>query len=125
MLPRIEVQVMCVTCKIPLNTAQSPQANLERSYIKGLIAKNLSERQIKTELVSQYGPAVLSLPSGKGFSVAAYLVPAAVVLALITLLALLLPRWRAAARTAGPTESPAPLAAADEERLARDMARFD
>ena len=29
-LPIIERQVMCVTCKIPLDVAESPQANLER-----------------------------------------------------------------------------------------------
>lgn len=125
MLPRIEVQVMCVTCKIPLNTAESPQANLERGYIKGLIREGLDEAQIKKALVSQYGPAVLSLPSGKGFNVAVYAVPVAVVLALLALLALLLPRWRRAARAAGPQQAPSPLGAADAERLRRDMARFD
>ena len=36
-LPAIERQVMCVTCKIPLNVAQSPQANREREFIQGLI----------------------------------------------------------------------------------------
>ena len=33
-LPAIERQVMCVTCKIPLNVAQSPQADRERAYIQ-------------------------------------------------------------------------------------------
>ena len=36
-LPIIERQVMCVTCKIPLNVAESPQAEREREYIQGLI----------------------------------------------------------------------------------------
>jgi hypothetical protein len=36
-LPIIERQVMCVTCKIPLMVAESPQAKLEREYIQGLI----------------------------------------------------------------------------------------
>ncbi len=30
----IERQVMCVTCKIPLNVAQSPQAEREKAFIK-------------------------------------------------------------------------------------------
>ena len=60
-LPTIERQVMCVTCKIPLNVAQSPQADRERAFIQELIDKGDSEAQIKNTLVAQYGPAVLGL----------------------------------------------------------------
>jgi cytochrome c-type biogenesis protein CcmH/NrfF len=70
-LPIIERQVMCVTCKIPLMVAESPQANLEREYIQGLIAKGEDEAQIKRTLVVQYGPAVLGLPADHGFNLAA------------------------------------------------------
>ena len=38
-LPAIERQVMCVTCKIPLNVAESPQADRERAFIRALIAR--------------------------------------------------------------------------------------
>ena len=62
-LPAIERQVMCVTCKIPLNVAQSPQADRERTLIQTLIARGLSEAQIKRALVDQYGRSVLALPS--------------------------------------------------------------
>lgn len=125
-LPEIETQAMCVTCKIPLDTAESPQANQERDFIKEQIAAGRNEAQIKNQLVSQYGPAVLTLPSAKGFDLAAYLVPIAVVLALIATLAMLLPRWLRSSqgervvRTASPT-----LSDADAERLERDMERFD
>ncbi len=84
-MPAIERQVMCVTCKIPLNVAESPQSQRERAYIRGLIAEGKTEAQIKSELVAQYGSSVLALPSAKGFDLAAYLVPVAVVLALIGL----------------------------------------
>ena len=70
-----------MTCKIPLNVAQSPQADRERAFIQGLIDRGESEGQIKTALVGQYGPAVLGLPEAHGFDLAAYLVPLAVVLA--------------------------------------------
>ena len=42
-LPVIERQVMCVTCKIPLNVAQSPQADRERAYIQSLIDEGETE----------------------------------------------------------------------------------
>lgn len=125
-LPAIERQVMCVTCKIPLNVAQSPQADRERAYIQSLIDEGRTEAQIKHALVGQYGPAVLGLPGAHGFDLAAYLVPLAALLAVVTALALLLPRWRRHARAQGPDEAPEPtLDAGDAARLDADLARFD
>jgi len=125
-LPTIERQVMCVTCKIPLNVAQSLQADRERAYIQGLIDQGYSEAQIKRALVGQYGPAVLGLPAAHGFDLAAYLVPLAAVVGLLLVLALLLPRWRRQARAQGAREAPRPaLDAADAARLDADLAHFD
>lgn len=125
-LPLIERQVMCVTCKIPLNVAESPQAARERAFIEGLIAQGQSEAQIKSALVAQYGPSVLALPGTKGFDVAAYAVPIAVIVALTALLALLLPGWRRRARARTTEGEPAPrLRDEDAQRLDADMARFD
>ncbi len=125
-LPIIERQVMCVTCKIPLQVAESPQANLERAYIQGLIDQGRGEAEIKRSLVAQYGPTVLGLPSTHGFDLAAYLVPLAVVLALLAVLAVLLPRWRRQARAQAAATTDAPtLSSADTARLDSDLARFD
>jgi cytochrome c-type biogenesis protein CcmH len=125
-LPVIERQVMCVTCKIPLNVAQSPQADRERAFIQSLIDQGYGEAQIKRALVGQYGPAVLGLPGAHGFDLTAYLVPLAVVLALLATLLLLLPRWRRRSR-AGPDSQPpaAALSSSDAARLDSDLARFD
>ena len=117
---------MCVTCKIPLNVAQSTQADDERKFIQGLIDQGDSEAQIKTALVGQYGPAVLGLPSAHGFDLTAYLVPLAVMLALLAMLVVLLPRWRRHARAHALRDVPtSALAAADAARLESDLARFD
>jgi cytochrome c-type biogenesis protein CcmH len=125
-LPVIERQVMCVTCKIPLNVAQSPQADRERAFIQGLIDEGHSEAQIKSALVGQYGPAALALPGDHGFDLAAYLVPLAACLALLAALAVLLPRWRRRARAQAGREATAPaLSVADAERLDADLTRFD
>jgi cytochrome c-type biogenesis protein CcmH/NrfF len=126
-LPIIERQVMCVTCKIPLMVAESPQANLEREYIQGLISKGEDEAEIKRTLVVQYGPAVLGLPADHGFNLAAYLVPLAAVLALLATLVVLLPRWRRHARAQAAVSGAAPprLSAAENARLESDIARFD
>jgi len=125
-LPVIERQAMCVTCKVALNESESPQANVEREYIRELIEQGKSEAQIKRSLVAQFGPTVLSLPSTHGFNLAVYLVPAAVVLALSTAVLLLLPRWRRRARAGGgPLAPAATLSPADAARLETDLARFD
>jgi cytochrome c-type biogenesis protein CcmH/NrfF len=117
---------MCVTCKIPLNVAQSPQADRERAFIQSLIDQGETEGQIKRALVAQYGPTVLGLPSAHGFDLAAYLVPLAVVLALLTTLALLLPHWRRHATAQATREAHHPtLDATDAARLDADLARFD
>ena len=125
-LPVIERQVMCVTCKIPLEVAESPQANREREFIQGLIDEGQDEAQIKRSLVAQYGPTVLALPSAQGFNLTVYLVPLAVFLALLSTLAVLLPRWRRHARAqAGSVLEAPPLDPAATARLDADLARFD
>jgi cytochrome c-type biogenesis protein CcmH len=125
-LPVIERQAMCVTCKVALNESQSPQANLEREYIRSLIDKGEDEAEIKRSLVAQYGPTVLGLPSAHGFDLAVYLVPLAVVLALLATVLLLVPSWRRRARAqAAATSSVVTLSPDDSARLESDLARFD
>ncbi len=126
-LPAIETLVMCVTCKIPLNVAQSPQSDRERAFIQSLIDEGQSEAQIKSALVAQYGPTVLALPSTHGFDLAAYLVPLLVLAAVLGLLALLLPRWRRGTKAtpAGPAADDEALSPADTARLEADLARYD
>jgi cytochrome c-type biogenesis protein CcmH len=125
-LPQIERQVMCVTCKIPLNVAQSPQADRERAFIQGLIDRGEDEAAIKHALVGQYGPTVLALPSDSGFDAAAYLVPLAACLILVAVLIVLLPRWRRRARAqAGAGTSAPTISSADSRRLDADLKRFD
>jgi cytochrome c-type biogenesis protein CcmH len=125
-LPVIERQVMCVTCKIPLDVAQSPQANRERAFIQGLIDEGQTEAQIKHALVEQYGPTVLALPSAHGFDLTVYLVPLAAFLTLLATLVVLLPRWRGHARDQATRAVDAPrLSSTDAARLESDLARFD
>jgi cytochrome c-type biogenesis protein CcmH len=130
-LPAVESQVMCVTCKIPLTVAESPQANRERVYIQRLIDRGETLTEIKRALVFQYTNAVLALPPSDGFDLGVYLIPAAVALALLATVAVLLPRWRRraraaqAARQAEEISGPTTLDAADDARLEADMARFD
>jgi len=123
----LENEVMCVLCKVPLQVAgDAPQAVAERQFIKGLIARGETKRQIKRALVAQYGPQVLANPPAHGFTLSAYLVPILAVVAAVVLLALALPRWRRRSRAPSPGAAAGPaLNAADAQRLDEDLARFD
>lgn len=126
-LTDIESEVMCPSCHEPLEVAQSPQAEAERNYIRGLIAQGLTKPQIERELVVQYGTQVLGKPPAHGFNLAVYILPPAAVLAGIGILAFTLPRWRRRTRAAkadAPDASAPPPNAADAKRLDEDLAAF-
>ena len=122
----IEDEVMCVTCKIPLNIAESPQADDERAFIRGLIAQGLDKEQVKAALVAEYGRQVLALPEDDGFGLTAYLVPIALLVVLGGALVLLLPSWRrrSPAGIGGDAEGVAKLSDEDARRLDEDLGRY-
>ncbi len=122
----IEKQAMCVTCKIPLQEANSPQAEREKEFIKSLVAEGKTEGQIKAALVAEYGPAVLSLPKASGVNLAVYIVPPVIVLLALAGVLVALPRWRKRGREQpGGFGAPVrPLSPTDSARLEDDMARF-
>jgi cytochrome c-type biogenesis protein CcmH/NrfF len=122
-LTDLEDEVMCVVCNVPLNVAESPQADRERALIRDLIAQGRSKQEVKDALVVEYGDAVLATPHGGGVDWAAWAVPAALIAALLAVLAVFVPRWRRTAPTAA-AAGPA-LDAADARRLEEDLARYE
>jgi len=119
----VEDEVMCVTCKIPLNIAEGPQPDRQREFIRGLIAQGRTKEQIKTALVAEYGENVLALPAGDGVGLTAYAVPLALLALLGGGLALLIPRWRRRESPAPSGDEPA-LSTAEARRLDDDLARY-
>lgn len=126
-LTDIENDVMCTLCHEPLAVSQSPEANDERDFISRLIAKGQTKPQIERALVAQYGPSVLALPPAHGFNVTIYILPPALLLAGIAVLAVALTRWRRRARAAatGPAAGRPSLQPTDAQRLETELARFD
>jgi cytochrome c-type biogenesis protein CcmH len=125
----VEDEVMCDTCNVPLNIADSDRAEQERQIIRKLIAQGLTKDQIKDRLKAQYGPGILATPQDSGFSLAVWWVPVAVVVALLALIAALLPRWRRRdppdGGGDGGGEPGRELTASEARRLEQDLARYD
>jgi cytochrome c-type biogenesis protein CcmH/NrfF len=125
----IEDEVMCVVCGVPLNIAESPQADRERALINQLIVEGRTKAQIKQELVAQYGSGVLANPDDHGANVTNWLVPLLVVLALLAGVGVLAPRWIRRQRASGagaPATNPAvpDLSPDDQRRLDEDLGRY-
>jgi cytochrome c-type biogenesis protein CcmH/NrfF len=124
----VEDEVMCDTCNVPLYIAESPRADQLREEIRDLIARGMTKAEIKDQLKAEYGPNILAEPDKSGLGVLAYVLPVAFALALLALLAILLPRWR---RRTPPDEpgdpgdlSGPPGSDADRRRLDEELARY-
>ena len=119
-------QFMCVLCHEPLNEARSDEAYTENAYVRQLIAHGDTLPQIKREMVLQYGPGVLAVPPARGFSLLVFVIPGAVIVVGLALIAYTIPRWRRRA-TAQAADAPARagprISDEDAERLDADLAR--
>ena len=122
-LPDIEDEVMCITCNVPLNIAESPQASRQRAFIRRLVDEGRTKDQIKTRLVAEYGENVLALPDEDGVGAAVYVVPIALVVLLVGGLAVMAPRWRR--RRPSPAGHGPVASDVELRRLDDDLARYD
>ncbi len=125
-LTDIEGDVMCVSCREPLAVAESPQAYAERGYIRTLIAQGETKSQIERALVAQYRTAVLGRPPARGFNLTVYILPPALVLVGLAVLAFTLPKWRRRSRAAASAAArprTTQLPPDDARRLEEDLAR--
>jgi cytochrome c-type biogenesis protein CcmH len=127
-LPDIEDEVMCTICGTTLQLSSSPQAERERVFINDLIARGLTKDEIKDELVKEYGPEVLAVPSNDGFDlVGGWVLPAVAVLVGAGLVILAARRWRRDQRR-DEAVTPAPAgpdpASDDSKRLREDLERY-
>ncbi len=122
----LETQFMCLSCHEPLELVGSPQAQAEKAVIARLLAHGDSASQIRAAMVAQYGVQVLAKPPARGFNLALYVLPPALLVLGAAALIYTLPKWRARARSAAqtPLQGAPPLATADAERLDDELAKF-
>jgi cytochrome c-type biogenesis protein CcmH len=123
-LSDIEDEVMCLVCGTPLNVSDSPQAQDERAFITKLIDRGYTKKQVKDAMVAQFGPGVLDVPRGHGFDLAAYLVPAAVIVGAAGAIAVAVTRWRRS-RSTGQLGTAGVPSSKDSALLREDLERYD
>jgi cytochrome c-type biogenesis protein CcmH len=125
-LADIEDEVMCPVCGTSLALAtEAPQAERQRELIRRLVAQGRTKEQVKAALVAEFGEQVLALPDDDGFALAAYAVPALLVLLGGMAVGLAALRWRRRRRRDDPATSPAPGPVAADARLRSDMERYE
>jgi cytochrome c-type biogenesis protein CcmH len=124
-LGELEGEVMCPTCKTPLDQSSSPIADRIRQFISARIAAGDTKSQIEQRLVAQFGPAVLAEPSKHGFNLLAWVLPFAGLGIGAVGLGALAWHW---SRTRVPAPAPAdgpPIDPELDRRLDEELASFD
>ena len=125
-LGELEGELMCPTCKTPLDSSTSPIADRMRQFIAARIAAGDTKSEIKAILVKQFGPAVLAEPPMEGFDLLAWVLPFVALGGGALAIGYGVWRW---SRGRDPAVAGAPAAPrldpALERRVDEELARFD
>jgi cytochrome c-type biogenesis protein CcmH/NrfF len=119
-LPYLEGQVMCPTCHTTLDQSDAPAAQRIEHFISQRIEQCATAGQIKSELVAQFGPAILAAPPHKGLDLLAWWLPIAGLVGGALLLAFGVWRW-SRNREPEPDEPLDPALAAQVDALMHGM----
>jgi len=120
----LEAELVCPTCHTTLDQSDAPVARRMKQIIRQRIREGATEQQIKSELVAQFGQAVLATPPKSGFDLLAWLLPLAGLLLGAATVGALAWTWSRRGRDEAP-EPEEPLDPALERRLDDELARFE
>ncbi|HET6684055.1 MAG TPA: cytochrome c-type biogenesis protein [Gaiella sp.] len=118
----LEAELVCPVCGTTLDQSDAPIAQRMKRYIRQRLAAGASEKQIKAELVDQFGPGVLAEPPKSGFNLLAWLVPLGIGVLGAAFVAVLAVAW--SRRRTGDAAEPE-LDPELERRLDAELRRFE
>ena len=121
----LESQLVCPVCGTTLDQSDAPIAQRMKRYIRQRLAAGASEKQIKAELVDQFGPAVLAEPPKSGFDLLAWLVPLGILAAGAVGVGVIAWGWSRRRSGDGETATPPELDAELERRVDAELRRFE
>jgi cytochrome c-type biogenesis protein CcmH len=125
-LPELESEVMCPTCRTPLDQSSAPAADQIRAFIRARIAAGDTKSQIKAALVADFGPEILTEPPRKGVDLLVWVLPLAGLALGAAVLGALAWRWSRSPDEGAPAAAGrSPLEPELERRLDEELARFD
>lgn len=120
----LEAELVCPTCSTTLDQSDAPVARRMKVYIRERIAAGATAKQIKDELVAEFGTRVLAEPPKRGFDLLAWVLPLAVLAVGTVGVVAAAVAW--SRRRPGDSEPDSePLDATLERRLDDELARFD
>ena len=120
----MQTQLMCVTCRVPIDQSESRFAQHVRTYLHEKCVDGWTGSRVKDTLVRQFGEEILAAPPRHGFDLLAWLVPGAVLLAGVGLASALAVRWSRSRQGPG-SPPPGDVDAALAARIDADMARLE
>ncbi len=119
----LEAEIVCPTCKTTLDQSNSPIAVRMKAFIRERIAAGDTAAEIKSQLVDQFGPAVLAEPPKRGFDLLAWLLPiGALAVGAVAVGAL---AWSWSRRQESDEPAPSVLDPELERRVDAELARFE
>jgi cytochrome c-type biogenesis protein CcmH len=121
----LESELVCPVCGTTLDQSDAPVAQRMKQIIRERLAAGASEKQIKAELVDQFGPGVLAEPPKSGFSLLAWLVPLAVLVAGAVGVGLIAWGWSRRREDGESDEAPVALDPELERRVDAELRRFE
>jgi cytochrome c-type biogenesis protein CcmH len=124
----MQTELMCITCHVPIDQSDSRFANHVRDFLHEKCQAGWTSSQVKDTLVRQFGEEILAAPPRHGFTLLAWLVPGAVLLAGVGVAVALARRW---SRSRGGPPRPPPQGGKDEvdaalaARIDAELAGFE
>jgi cytochrome c-type biogenesis protein CcmH len=122
----LEAELVCPTCDTTLDQSNAPVAQRMKQLIRQHVAAGWTEKQIKADLVDQFGPGVLAEPPKSGFDLLAWLLPVGLLVA--GALGVGVVAWGWSRRRDGEEDEAEPAATIDpelERRLDAELERYD
>ena len=121
----LEAELVCPVCGTTLDQSDAPIAQRMKRYIRERLAAGATEKQIKAELVDQFGPGVLAEPPKSGFDLLAWLVPLGLLVAGAVGVGLIAWGWSRRRGGDEPDEAPVALDPELERRVDAELRRYD
>jgi len=118
----LEGQIMCPTCHTTLDQSDAPAARRMEAELANRVDQCWSAKQIKAELVANFGAGILAAPPHKGFDLLAWWLPLGGIIAAAVLIGLGAWRW---SRGRDPEPELESVDAETERRLDDLLARMD